>query len=164
MKNILFIPLLVLSGCGISTYKSETLKETTYVPLSIKEQILGYTQGTCADGTLQQRFFDGGIGLVSNQDVYILQYTLIHNLDGTFALKTRTFKNNVEESAPSLQTGTYEITDASVDLENIGHAQVELGYRGSRMKLDISTAYGNNVVDLRSTWSKEDLNGTPFCP
>lgn len=164
MKKILFIPLLVTSGCGISTYKSETFQDTTYVPLSIKEQILGYTQGDCADGTLRQRFFVGAVGFADGNDVYAYQYKLIHNVDDTYVLKTRIFKNQIEEPTPALQTGTYEVAGEGLTLENLGQARVELGYRESRMKLEVPIPIGTRTANLHSMWYTEDITNTPLCP
>ena len=166
MKKALIIPLLALSGCGISTYKSDTQieKETTYVPVSIKEQILGYTQGSCTDGTFRQRFFSGAAAFADNGNSYLYQYRLIHNLDGTYDLKTRTFKGDIENSPPSFQSGTYEIVGQTLSLENMGPIRVELGSRGSRIKFDVTTPYGDSTVELNSAWLKDDINNNPFCP
>lgn len=165
MKKLLFIPLLALSGCGISTYQSETQRETAYVPLSVKEQILGYTQGTCGDGTLRQRFFTGAIPVLDNQDVYVYQYKLIHNLDETYGIKTRVFKNKVEEPSPPVQTGTFEVaSESTITLENIGPAQVELGRSASRIFFEIQTPAGPKTANLHTTWSESDLSETPLCP
>lgn len=164
MKKLLFIPLLALSGCGISTYQSETLKETTYVPLSVKEQILGYTHGTCAAGTLRQRHFIGALATLDNQDVYVYQYKLVHNLDETYAIRTRIFKNEIEEASPPVQTGTFEVTGESVTLENIGPAKVELGYSASKIYFEIQTPEGPRTASLRTMWSENDITESPLCP
>lgn len=164
MKNFLFIPLLALSGCGISTYLSETINDPVYVPVSIKDQILGYIQGNCADGSMQQRFFIGGTGIIDQSDVYIYQYKLIHNLNGTYALQTRTFKNQIEEATQPIQTGHYIITQESVNLENIGEARADLGQRGSRLNLELGTPSGAKLITLHSWWLKEDITNTPLCP
>jgi len=157
----------MLSGCGIATFKSETIvqKDTTYVPLDIQEQILGYTHGDCTDKSLRQRFFEGAIPFWNNPDVYVYQYRLVLNTDGTYSMSLREFKNNAEVGAPSLLSGNFAIADGKLDLENVGRAIVELGSSRSHIKFDVITPQGDGNLDLATIWDENAVDQiTPLCP